>query len=344
MNTAMIKVIKAGIQTSVQDLGRNGHRHFGVCQSGALDVQALKIANSLLGNDEDFAGLEVAAGPLELEFQQPCWIALTGADFNAKIMQYHNGDSSTEGTCAYSGWSYQIQAGQRLLLKGNANGGRAYIAFRGGLDIDLILDSRATDIAAQFGGHQGRCLINGDCLNILATKTPIDLNQLNSIGARQQTPEHSIRALPGPHSNLFSATEKKRFWHADWQLSPASNRMGCRLIGPDIQVKDEEQNLGFMQTRRPSTLASHGVIPGTVQLPSSGQAIVLLADGQTTGGYPIIANVIQADLWRIAQLSRKVMFRFDEVSIAEAIDALTNQQQELYRLQQAIAFKLKSQK
>lgn len=339
----MIKVIKAGIQTSVQDLGRSGHRHFGVCQSGALDTQALKIANSLLGNAEDLAGLEVAAGPLELAFQQPCWIALSGNDFNAQIIQQNSTDSTAEGTCIYSGWSYQLKAGQRLLLKGNPNGGRAYIAFRGGLDIDLVLDSRATDIAAQFGGHQGRCLINGDCLNIITTETSIDLNKLNSIGARQQTPGHSIRALPGPHSYLFSVTEKKRFWHADWQLSAACNRMGCRLIGPDIQIKGEEQNLGFIQTRRPGTLASHGVIPGTVQLPASGQAIVLLADGQTTGGYPIIANVIQADLWRIAQLGRKVMFRFHEVSITEAIDALTSQQQELYRLQQAIAFKLKSQ-
>lgn len=343
----MISIIKAGIQTSVQDLGRSGYRHMGVCQSGALDSEALKLANSLVGNPINFAGLEIAGGPFEIACQSDMLIALSGADFSAmllnnKLLLGNNMSlgANNSAQAIYPGWRCHVRAGQRLVLKGHAGGGRAYIAFRGGLDIDPVMGSCATDIATGFGGWQGRSLNNDDQLSI---KNPAQLPALKfaqheqhniDIGTRPLLPEHTVRALPGNNMHYFSAAEQNRFWQSDWQISSSRNRMACRLKGCTL-ASQPATKLG--QQSSASKLYSHAVIPGTVQVPADGQPIVLLADGQTTGGYPKIAQVIQADLWRLAQFSHTAMFRFVPCSEQEAIAALKQQQHHIYRLQRAVA-------
>lgn len=338
----MIEVIRPGLQTTVQDLGRSGSRHLGICQSGALDDQALKTANILVGNSMEAAGLEIATGPVELECHSDSVLALTGADFNASVMTA--GSENTKALALAPGWRFQLQRGERLLLKGNRSGGRAYIAFAGGLKIATTLGSCATDIAAGFGGLNGRCLQSGDQLAINPPTAEIANSYLTKwpypkkwdIGCRQTPPGHTIRVLPSNNAGLFSAVEHQRFFQSDWQISTASNRMGARLQGATIKTQAGHNRANTVATA--ANLRSHAVMPGTVQVPRNGKPIVLLADGQTTGGYPKIGQVIQADLCKLAQLGFDMMFRFVPCTMAQAIAARAAQQQELFRLQQAVSY------
>ncbi len=352
----MIKIIKAGIQTSVQDLGRDGLRHLGICQSGALDTNALQQANILLGNPVDAAALEVTAGPVEIAIDSDCLVALSGADFNASII---NGDTGSQtGHGIANGWRFALGPGERLVLRGNADGGRAYIAFSGGIRVDEQLDSSATDISAGFGGLAGRCLENGDTLSLgtageyaqraLRNSHPNSLDKgliasTGSIGARQRQPGHAIRVIASSDLALLGDDAFERFIKTDWQVTPARNRMGARLhgitdSGASAQPNNPSLAGNISQTANSKTshMYSHAVLPGTVQMPRNGKPIVLLADGQTTGGYPKIAHVIQADLWKLAQISPKTLFRFTPCSVDQAISALREEQQALFRLQQAV--------
>ena len=150
----MIEVIQAGVQSTVRDLGRRGLRHLGVAQCGALDAPALIMANRLLDNAADAAGIEVVAGPFRLRFLRDAWFALAGADFGAEL----------DGEPVWSGWRYPARAGQQLTLSGGRHGMRAYLALAGGIAVPLALGARATDLQTGLGGWQGRALRGGDRL------------------------------------------------------------------------------------------------------------------------------------------------------------------------------------
>ncbi|AQS35268.1 biotin-dependent carboxylase-like protein [Shewanella psychrophila] len=305
----MIEVLTPGFHTTVQDLGRTGYRHLGVSVSGALDRQALILANSLVGNPDNAAGLELTAGTFELKFYRDAWFTLTGANYEIKI-------GSRE---IWHGWRNNIKAGETLSLRGPKSGMRAYLAIDGGIDVPLYLGSRSTLTAAELGGHQGRALKVGDRIS-LGNKLSIS----KPIGAVQRGYSNEIRALPGPEMAQFTQQSRKVFWSSQWQLSNDSNRMGARLTG---EVLDLTQELN---------LNSHAVMPGSIQVPPSGQPIVLLADGQTTGGYPKIATVIEADLWKLAQTRPGEQLQFIHVSPNQAEDANYEWQQYFYRLQRSI--------
>lgn len=305
----MIEILTPGLLTTVQDLGRRGYRHLGISLAGALDHPALILANRLTGNDDNAAGLELTAGKLTIKFHRDAWFTLTGAQYQIQV----------EDRQIWHGWRNRIKAGETLQLQGPRSGMRAYLAIDGGINVPIILGSRSTLLSAAIGGHEGRELKTGD-------KLPLgeQLCLSKPIGAVQRGYSSEIRALPGPEMNLFSTQSRKTFWANQWQLSNESNRMGARLIGDALDLVAE------------GSLHSHAVMPGTIQVPTSGQPIALLADGQTTGGYPRIATVIEADIWKLAQTRPGQKIRFIHVSPNQAEDANYEWEQYFYRLQRAI--------
>ncbi|GBU12186.1 allophanate hydrolase [Enterobacterales bacterium] len=296
----MLNILRAGIFTTVQDLGRSGYRHLGVSQTGALDAPALRIGNLLVGNDENAAGLEITLGQFSTQFSRAGWIALTGAGCHAEL----------DGKSLWTGWCYAVKPGQVLTMKTPTRGMRSYLAVSGGIDVPEVLGSRSTDLKTGFGGLAGRPLRDGDALPV--GKKGSEPKQ--SIGIKQVLFGNRIRALPGPEYQEFSEEARDSFWRTAWQLSPQSNRMGYRLHGHALTRETDREML------------SHGLLPGVVQVPHGGQPIVLMADAQTTGGYPRIACVIEADLYNLAQIRLGEPIHFVKCSLDEAQTALREQQ------------------
>lgn len=318
----MLNIIKAGIQTTVQDGGRFYVRHLGINQNGALDTNALTMANLLLGNEANAASLEIICGPVEIQFTHTAWFAVTGQYFELTINDGHGNKLRID-----PGWRYKIQAQQRLLIHSTSHSGTAYLAIAGGIEVPPVLGSRSTNLAAGFGGHQGRALQSGDQIPCGEPGAGQQQQlQQTTAGVYQSASGHHIRAIPGPDYALFDTTQCELFWNSDWQAGSDSNRMGCRLHGPSLNTEQSQHH----------SLLSHAVIPGTVQVPPNGQPIVLLADAQTTGGYPRIATVISADLWQFAQLPAGAPFRFTRCDRGTAIDALKAQRASTNRFKIAI--------
>ncbi|NYA43552.1 biotin-dependent carboxyltransferase family protein [Serratia fonticola] len=296
----MLKILRAGIYTTVQDLGRNGFRRLGISQGGALDIPALKIANLLVGNSPESAGLEITLGQFSAEFTHNGWIALTGAGCDAQL----------DGKSLWTGWRYPVKKGQQLTLKMPKRGMRSYLAVSGGINVPEMLGSRSTDLKAGFGGLEGRQLKEGDVLpagKLQALPTTV-------IGVKQPLFSNRIRVLTGPEYDEFSQQAQDDFWRTAWQLSPQSNRMGYRLHGGSSLTRTTEREM-----------LSHGLIPGVIQVPHNGQPIVLMADAQTTGGYPRIACVIEADLFHLAQIRLGDALHFIPCTLAEAQRAKAEQ-------------------
>lgn len=327
----MIHVLKPGLLASVQDLGRQGHRQLGVCPGGALDTLGLTLANRLVGNVEGAAGLELTLGNCELRFDADTRIALAGDDFGARL----------DGEALWPLWSVPVRAGQRLRLGGaNASphkvGLRSWLAVAGGIDVPPVLGSRSTDLKAGFGGLEGRALKKGDALPLGVSRLGEAQRASRPFGVRgpdwdddlcdgEAAPQFlTLRTLPGPECGHFSEAMRRQFHTALWRVTPQSNRMGSRLDGPALTRQCEGDML------------SSAVIPGTVQVPPSGQPIVLMGDAQTTGGYPRIAVVIRADLWKLAQVPLGARLRLAEVDSATALAAWQAQRRYLASVQQGL--------
>ena len=328
-----ITVLKPGVLASVQDLGRHGHRQLGVCPGGALDALALTLANRLVGNAADAAGLELTLGNCSLRFAQDTRIALAGDDFEARI----------DGVSLNPLWSVPVRAGQTLTL-GGANrhrgkaGLRSWLAAAGGIDVPLLLGSRSTDLKAGFGGLDGRVLRKGDTLALGPSALTSEQREARAFGVRgpaQWEPQAAaesadltvLRVLPGPEAHQYSESVRARFQAAHWRITPQSNRMGSRLDGPALQ----REAVGDM--------LSSAVIPGTVQVPPSGQPIVLMGDAQTTGGYPRIAVVIRADLWKLAQAPLGGRLQLVAVDAAQALATWQAQRRHLAEIEAALAMR-----
>ncbi|MGE6292748.1 biotin-dependent carboxyltransferase family protein [Aeromonas media] len=302
----MLAVIRPGLQSSVQDLGRPGVRHLGIALGGALDREALILANRLVGNPAGAAGIELVLGAAEFGFLRDGWLALTGADCAATL----------DGEAVWHGWRWRVRRGQRLRLSAPRHGMRTYLALDGGVVVPPVMGSRATELQAAFGGHQGRALQAGDRLPLGEP-----LAHAGTLGAWLRESDACLRVLPGPEFDEFEPAAVAALWQGEWRLNPASNRMGIRLDGPTL-VRS-----------RGRELASHGVLPGVIQVPPGGQPIVLLADAQTTGGYPRIGCVIEADLWKLAQLRPGARLRFAPVTREQALAARHEWQQHLNRFE-----------
>lgn len=306
----MLNIIRAGLQTTVQDQGRNGLRGQGVSLGGALDAPALYVANLLVGNRGTDAGLEVTLGECTVEFTREGWMALTGAGCDAYLDKQR----------IWTGWNYPVRAGQRLVLHRPKRGMRSYLAVSGGIDVPKVLGSRSTDLTGGFGGLDGRKLKDGDVLPLGEVRHVPQKSQ----GIKQLLFNNYIRVLPGPEYQEFSPEEQEFFWRTPWHLSPQSNRMGYRLNGHSLRRNSSRE------------MFAHGLLPGVIQVPHGGQPIVLMADAQTTGGYPRIACVIEADLYHLAQIRLGEPIHFIRCTLAEAQQAYKEQKIYLRQLERGL--------
>jgi biotin-dependent carboxylase-like uncharacterized protein len=295
----MLKVIDAGALCTLQDLGRMGHECAGVPRGGAMDAAACEIANRIVGNAKDEAVIEITLSA-SLEVIAPCVVAVAGADLG---VTFHRQPLPM--------WtSVFCNAGARIEFEKRRSGARAYLALAGGIDVPAVLRSRSTYLPAGFGGMAGRALQMDD---VIHPRCAVDVAR----AAGRVWPAHSrlaygniIRVLPGPHADVLSDAAKAMLVETEWQASATSNRMGVRLDGPALPVREQRE------------IQSMGVFAGVVQLPPDGRPIVLMADAQPTGGYPVIAVAIQADLHRAAQVFAGDVLRFEWTTTDEAIAAL----------------------
>lgn len=295
-----VEVLAGGLLTTVQDLGRHGHRRLGVGRSGAADPLALSALNAVLGNPGQAAGLECTVAGPSLRFLRPTRFAVGGAELGATLLRDDLGSWPVP-----HGVPVLARAGNLLTFAGRVRGARGYVAFAGGLDVPPVLGSRATDLGAGFGGHRGRALRAGDVLG-LGPAAAADASR------RQAAPPPAdsvvrLRVVLGPQADAFAGEVVTRFLEETWDVGASSDRIGCRLAGPRLA------HLG------PAEIVADGMLPGCIQVPPDGQPIVMLADSPTTGGYPKIATVIEADLGLLAQvLPGEGRVRFDPVSVDEA--------------------------
>ncbi|WES69836.1 5-oxoprolinase subunit PxpC [Superficieibacter sp. HKU1] len=302
----MLNIIRAGMMTTVQDGGRVGQRQSGISQCGALDLPALRSANLLVGNDKDAAALEIVLGQFSVEFAQDCWFALTGAGCDARL----------DETQVWTGWRQQARAGQRLTLRAPRHGVRSYLAIAGGIDVPKVMGAYSTDLKLGIGGLEGRLLQDGDRL---ATHPPLR-HFSKPHGIRQLLWGNRLRALPGPEYNEFDTASQAAFWRLPWRLSPQSDRMGYRLQGQILKRTTDRE------------LLSHGLLPGVIQVPHNGQPIVLMNDAQTTGGYPRIASVIEADMYHLAQIPLGQPIHFVPCTLEDALKARSDQHRYIEQL------------
>ncbi len=308
-----ITVIRPGLLTSVQDLGRFGMQHFGVPVSGAMDGDALRVANRLVGNADNAAALEVTLVGPELEFHDDTLIALTGGDLEATI----------EGKPVPMHRPVWVARGRRLCFGRCITGCRAYLAFAGGIDVAPVLGSRSTYVRAALGGLNGRALAAGDRINMFATDAAL-CSRLRDLPAflrdgfaaprwsvqmrfeRLWLQPQRIRFVAGRHWESLEAGVRSAFTSGNFRVSASSDRMGYRLEG--VRLDSGERG----------DIASEAVAFGTVQLPPDGNPIVLMADRQTIGGYPRLGEVAGVDLPLLAQLKPGDALRFERIALAEA--------------------------
>jgi biotin-dependent carboxylase-like uncharacterized protein len=302
----MIEILTTGLPNTVQDLGRPGHLALGVSHGGAMDRQALAIANLMLGNDPSAACIEVALYPFRLRVEVDTAVAVTGADCAVSV----------GGRPCPPWWATAIHAGETLVVEAPRAGARSYIAFAGGLDLPLVIGSRATDVKGGFGGLGGRGLSRGDRLALNPAQCRLPAGGIGAaLEERRDVADGfasatELRVLPAAEFDAFTPQAQAAFTGSEWSITNDANRMGYRLSGETLSLLS------------PLELLSHGIVPGTVQVPPSGQPIIQLADANTCGGYPKIATVIEADLWRLAQAPVGARLRFSAVSIEASTEAL----------------------
>ncbi len=308
----MIRVLKAGLLTTVQDLGRPGYQQYGVVVGGALDGFAARVANLAVGNEDNDAVLEMAQTGPDLQFTQETLVAWTGGDFEARI----------GGHPLPRDRAVRVAAGEVVSFGVARAGLRAWLAIAGGIDVPLVMGSRTTYRRANLGGHQGRPLVAGDELKTFpaSERAVAVLGALTGSGKRatawtvrpetmgQPAPAGTVRAMPGPEWDWFTDDAQRDFFSAGWEATLEADRMGVRLQGPVLTLV------------KPREMISSAVNAGVVQVPASGQPIVLLPSRQSVGGYPRFVAVATVDLGRFTQLRPGVKVRFEKITVAAAQD------------------------
>jgi biotin-dependent carboxylase-like uncharacterized protein len=303
----MIEIVSPGTFTTVQDVGRCSHGAFGVPPSGAMDELALMIANRLVGNRDDAAAIEITLAGPELRFEGAATVAIAGSRVQATL----------EGRPLPHGESFRVPPGASLAIGETREGARAVVAVAGGIDVPVVLGSRATFVRGGFAGYAGRALRAGDRLPVGAPGTFVRRGVRERAYVRYAS-RATIRVIAGPQADAFSELGWRTFLGSPYAVTPRSDRMGVRLSGPAIEHAGG------------ADLAPEGIAPGAIQVPGDGAPIVLGADRPTTGGYVKIATVIGADLWRIGQAKPGDELRFETVDV-DAARVLFREQQEMLR-------------
>ncbi|PKV66452.1 5-oxoprolinase subunit C family protein [Pontibacter ramchanderi] len=330
-----LEIVKPGLLTTLQDRGRYGHQKEGIITSGAMDAFAYRVANMLAGNNEEEAALEITLIGPTIHFTEDQLIALTGADLSAEL----NGEKVRLWRPVF------VKSGSTLTFGAPISGCRAYLAVSGGFAIPQVMGSYATYLQAGIGGYQGRALQAGD---FIPCPGPSDTGIALFAQASANTEGHDytvaswtpdpqyfptyapnpiLRAIKGPEFELFSETSREQVWTERFQVSAQSDRMGYRLQGVSLYLSE------------PTELISTAVTFGTVQVPPEGKPIVLMADHQTTGGYPRMLQVVSVDLPILAQVVPGQTISFEEVSLEEAQQLYIRQEQNLSQLAHAIHLK-----
>jgi antagonist of KipI len=303
-----VRVIRGGMLTTVQDSGRWGYQSRGVPVAGPMDPFSHRLANALVGNDRAAATLEVTLLGPELEFEDERVIAVTGADFEIAL----------DGKAAQAGAPFMAGAESHLRFGSRRRGARAYLAIRGGIAVPPVLGSRSTHLISAMGGLGGRALKAGDRLPLgvadatrpTATRVTDPLLPLPERPAR-------LRVLLGPQADAFASEAFEALQSAPYTVGQQSDRMGFRLEGPRLTHA------------RSADIISDATALGVLQVPASGQPILLMADRQTTGGYPKIATVISADMPIAGQLGPGDTLVFSVCTPREAMAALIAQERAL---------------
>jgi allophanate hydrolase len=283
----------------VQDLGFCGGRDRGVPRSGVLDRDGLMLLNGLLDNPADTAALEVAITSPRLKVEEGAVRIACGSGLSGYVVRAGQKNLLREWTAV------TLAPGDELWLDPPARGGTALLGIQGGLDVPRLFGSQSTLVASSIGGLEGRNLRAGDRLQVAQAPDPSAPTLRLSVDLGP--PDH-IRVVPGPQAEWFTAAAFNAFFAAPWQVTTALDRMGMRLSGPVLEHDPQ----------RGADIVSDGVVPGAIQVPAEGQPIVLLADAQTTGGYPKIATIISADLSRVARSVPGETLRFKTVTVAKA--------------------------
>ncbi|KZL91631.1 biotin-dependent carboxyltransferase family protein [Clostridium magnum] len=309
-----ITVINPGLLTTIQDLGRYGYQKYGIIVSGAMDTYSLRLANLLVGNKEGEAALEITLMGPSLEIEKGTLLAITGGDLSPTI----NGESIPMWRPVY--------LHEKSILKFGAckSGCRSYLAVAGGYDVAEVMESKSTYLRAGIGGFQGRGLQKDD---VLEFKSPREesLNIIENLSKKHSANFFSstlwylrkksvikdsqnikIRVIRNRQFDQFSLDSKKQFLTCSFKISHQSDRMGYRLQGPAINLE------------KPLEMISEAVALGTIQVPPDGNPIILLADRQTVGGYPKIAQIATVDISKVVQSKPGDRISFEEISLEEA--------------------------
>ncbi|MCL7749656.1 biotin-dependent carboxyltransferase family protein [Halalkalibacter alkaliphilus] len=325
-----LRVIKPGLLTTIQDLGRTGFQKHGVIMSGAMDPLSLRLANLLVGNEEGEAALEMTLAGPSLRFEADTIFAICGGDLSPTINQkpvpihrpiYVKRDS--------------------VLSFGPAKAGcRGYLAVAGGFEIPKVMGSKSTYLRAGVGGYRGRALEAGDVITYQKQKNILPFFEETehknapfcTTGWGIQSylfhrPKQVVRIIPGPHFEQFTKESREDLFHCKFKVTPQSDRMGYRLSGQLLRLGEQME------------LLSEAVTLGTIQVPPDGNPIILLADRQTIGGYPKIGQVIDVDIPVIAQLKPGERISFKSVSIYEAERLLLKREMDLKELKAGILLK-----
>ena len=308
MTGAVLHIVKPGLLTTVQDLGRYGYQASGVPVAGPMDTFSHRLANQLAGNAIDAATLEVTLIGPDVIVEADTTIAIAGAQFEVTC------DDRPVGL----GASFAVTRGQRLKFGRIVQGARAYIAVAGGVQTPPVLGSRATHLVSRMGGHSGRALQAGDRVPIGNNSRPRPHRK--SVGLTLPSKGRALlRVMPGPQADWFQSDALRAIASVSFRISPQSNRMGYRLQGPPLVRAREDE------------LISEPLGIGAIQVPAAGEPILLMADRQTAGGYPKIGYVISADLPIAGQLAPGDFIEFHVCTHQEAVTALIARERQLLR-------------
>ncbi len=306
-----VEVLKPGLATTVQDLGRPGFYHLGIPISGAMDRYALRAANLLVGNAEDAAALEATFLGPELRFEQDAMVAVTGAELAPRV----------DGEARPTWTSFSIRAGQALSFEFLKAGARAYIAAAGGFDVPAVLGSRSTYVLGALGGHDGRALKAGDILPLRdaspggkeGVSVPVNLR-------RQMSDVTELRVITGLYWHRLTKQAGQGFFEDGWAVAPEADRIGYRFRGGKaLEFVPREPPFGAGSD--PSNIVDSGYPYGSIQAPGGTEPIVLHRDAVSGGGYFMLGAVISADMDLIGQLQPHARVRFRSVDMDEALTA-----------------------
>ena len=299
------EVLKPGLLSTFQDLGRLQHQRWGIPVAGALDVNAHRLANLLVGNSAEMATLEMNLYPPSFKVRQPCCIAFAGANVSPLVNELK----------VPMNRPVVLRADDMISFGPRLDGARTYMAVHGGFQLNAVLDSASTYLRSAIGGLNGKALRKGDVFHIRKPLLGVDLDELaqelwdikfslKSSVIRKNVAK--LRIIKSAQWDDFTPESRANLITQPFKVTPISDRMGFRLEGPMLKLS------------QPRQMISESVVFGTIQVPVGGQAIILMADRQTTGGYPKIGYVASVDHPALAQMAPGDMFSFSLIEMAEA--------------------------